>query len=125
MSCLKASLIFVSYHQYHQPPSILESMELPTLTIVDFGMLHTHPKFQKRGAASALIQWGVKKGEELNLPVYLEASGVGHPLYHKHGFEYIDVHSVDLTPYGGEGIIHRAPIMMKDAPRKGKGNAKL
>jgi GNAT superfamily N-acetyltransferase len=83
-------------------------------------MLHTHPQHQKRGAASALIQWGVDKGEQLRLPVYLEASGVAHPLYHKHGFEYVDVHRVDLTPFGGTGMEHTAPIMLRDSRVKAK-----
>ncbi|PVI02750.1 acyl-CoA N-acyltransferase [Periconia macrospinosa] len=81
------------------------------------GMLHTGPQYQKRGAASALLKWGLQRADELNLPVYLESSPTAYPLYRKHGFKDVGSVDVDLAPYGGEGLTHSAPCMVKDATK--------
>ena len=39
------------------------------LTMEDLHMLHTDPKHQRRGAASALLKWGTQRADDLNLPV--------------------------------------------------------
>ncbi|CAI6333311.1 unnamed protein product [Periconia digitata] len=78
-------------------------------------MLHTDPKYQKRGAASALLKWGLQRADELGLPTYLESSPIGQPLYKKHGFKDVGSVDVDLTPFGGEGLTHSAPCMLREA----------
>jgi predicted N-acetyltransferase YhbS len=65
--------------------------------------LHTDPKHQRRGAGSALIQWGLEKSRELQLPAFLEASVTGYKLYAKHGFRDIATLDFNLADWGGEG----------------------
>ncbi|KAF1957467.1 acyl-CoA N-acyltransferase [Byssothecium circinans] len=78
-------------------------------------MLHTHPKYQKRGAASALIKWGMQKADELGLAVYLESSLQAHTFYHHHGFKDAGRLVVDLQPFGGEeGMTHSAPLLVRE-----------
>lgn len=81
----------------------------------DLSMLHTGPQYQKRGAASALMKWGSQRADELSLPIYLESSPTAHPIYHKYGFKDVGRVDIDLTPYGGAGLTHSAPCMVKDA----------
>lgn len=82
-------------------------------------MMHTGPQYQKRGAASMLIKWGLQRADELNLPVYLESSPVAHDFYEKHGFKDVNKIEVDLTPFGGPGLVHSAPCMLRDAKFSG------
>jgi hypothetical protein len=44
-------------------------------------------RFQRKGAAIALVQWDVKRADELCILAYLEASDVGYGLYAKLGFK--------------------------------------
>lgn len=45
--------------------------------------LAVHPDFQGRGVCSLMLQYGVKRG----LPMYLEASDEGYPVYLHKGFQ--------------------------------------
>ncbi|VUC20929.1 unnamed protein product [Clonostachys rosea] len=50
-------------------------------------ILGTHPGYQRRGAASALLRYGIKQAREEKLPITLFASHMGQPLYARFGFE--------------------------------------
>ncbi|KAF2111985.1 acyl-CoA N-acyltransferase [Lophiotrema nucula] len=76
-------------------------------------LLHTDPKFQGRGAGSALIRWGFRRADELGLPIYLESTPDGHKFYEKQGFEDIEVFALDLSKYGGGNEPHIAPLMLR------------
>ena len=78
---------------------------------LDLHMLHTDPEYQRRGAGSALMEWGKQKADELGLPIYLESSAKGYPFYKKHGFEDVETFVVDFSPYGGP--VHEQPLMMR------------
>jgi hypothetical protein len=47
------------------------------------------PAAQRKGAGAAGLIWGLQQADELGLPAYLEASGMGRPLYAKHGFNEV------------------------------------
>ncbi|KAI9698883.1 MAG: hypothetical protein M1820_007304 [Bogoriella megaspora] len=51
-------------------------------------VLWTDPDFQRKGAATALLDWGLNKADELGLACFLEASPRAHKdgFYHKRGF---------------------------------------
>ncbi|GAA5895892.1 hypothetical protein JCM6882_001404 [Rhodosporidiobolus microsporus] len=51
-----------------------------TILVVD-------PSKQRSGAGAALLDWGCKKADEKGVPMYLEATDVGLPLYAKYGFK--------------------------------------
>jgi predicted N-acetyltransferase YhbS len=72
--------------------------------------LCTHPDFQRKGAAIALVQWGVKRADELCIPAYLKASDVGYGLYAKLGFEKVDVVK---TVIDGE-LVEEYPAMLRE-----------
>jgi len=57
--------------------------------------------WRKQGAASLLIDWGVKKAREDGVPAYLEASVTGKPVYEKAGFREVGEHVPwDMRPHG-------------------------
>ncbi|KPM34500.1 hypothetical protein AK830_g12070 [Neonectria ditissima] len=74
-------------------------------------LLHTEPKHQKRGAASLLLEWGLKEAERLGFPAFLEASEQARPLYEKWGFKEVDKLTVDFSPWGGPPKIE-VPLML-------------
>ncbi|KAK9772228.1 putative N-acetyltransferase domain-containing protein [Seiridium cardinale] len=47
----------------------------------------THPDYQRKGIGRLLVQWGIDIAEQLGLPVYLESTEQGAPLYEAVGFE--------------------------------------
>ena len=51
-------------------------------------VLYTDPKYQRQGAASAALQWGLSRTDEMGLPCLLEATRMGYDagIYHRHGF---------------------------------------
>lgn len=50
-------------------------------------MLATHPDYQGKGAGGMLVRWGCALADKDRVPVYLDASKAGIPLYQKYGFE--------------------------------------
>jgi hypothetical protein len=52
-------------------------------------VLATLPAAQRKGAGTAGLTWGLRKADELDLPVYLVSSGMGRSVYAKHGFEEV------------------------------------
>ncbi|KAL3459534.1 acyl-CoA N-acyltransferase [Aspergillus heterothallicus] len=60
--------------------------------------LFVHPQYQRRGIAARLLRWGIEEAERLGLPLYLEATEEGRPVYERFGFETRKV----MPFYGGE-----------------------
>ncbi|KAL8808964.1 MAG: hypothetical protein Q9223_003747 [Gallowayella weberi] len=54
-----------------------------------------HPDHRRRGVGSLLVDWGVKKADELGLETFIEAAEPGVPLYLSHGFGAMDEFWVD------------------------------
>lgn len=71
---------------------------------IELDSLYTHPKHQRRGAASKLMQWGFDESDRLGLDIYLEATVEGKPVYEKYGFEEVSTFDIDASKYGKEGI---------------------
>ncbi|OKO91883.1 hypothetical protein PENSUB_12956 [Penicillium subrubescens] len=70
---------------------------------VELESLFTHPSYQRRGAARALLQRCIQEADLLGLVVYLEATQDGKPLYENCGFEAIRTHTFEAEKFGGEG----------------------
>ncbi|KAF6821338.1 GNAT family protein [Colletotrichum plurivorum] len=63
-------------------------------------VIAVNPKHQRRGAGALLTKWGLDMADLAGLPVYLESSEEGFPLYKRLGFEVLD-----------EKIVHRAGLV--------------
>ncbi|KAI9705691.1 MAG: hypothetical protein M1820_005101 [Bogoriella megaspora] len=47
------------------------------------------PKFRRRGVGTLLLNWGLERAREEGIPVLLQATPAGKPLYEKAGFDKI------------------------------------
>lgn len=45
-----------------------------------------HPDYRRHGAGQQVLDWGMKKADELGLDVFLDATPPGKPLYEANGF---------------------------------------
>ncbi|KAL5334918.1 acetyltransferase [Aspergillus crustosus] len=48
--------------------------------------LATHPDYQRQGAGALLLKWGCDLADEHGVPLYVDASKAGAPLYERFGF---------------------------------------
>lgn len=74
--------------------------------------LFTEPSFQRRGMGNALVQYGNRLADEAGLPIFLQGSPYGYPIYQKHGFETVQYLDVDLRKWAPKA----------DGDDKGYGN---
>lgn len=81
----------------------------------------THPKYQRKGIGRLLLQWGIDVAEQLGLPMYLESSDAGLPLFKKAGFEMLaDEKLVYKASATGQKADKEVPVMVK-LPSKANG----
>ena len=71
-----------------------------TKPFVTLHFLVTLPEHQRRGIGAMHLQWGLQKADEMRLPLYLEASPMGKPLYQKMGFEEVCPIPFDARQWG-------------------------
>ncbi|KAK5709368.1 hypothetical protein LTR17_019822 [Elasticomyces elasticus] len=69
---------------------------------IELHILVTHPKHHRRGVGAMQLRWGFEHAEKLGLPVYLESSPIGRPLYAREGFEALGVLPFDARKFGFE-----------------------
>ncbi|OJJ67099.1 hypothetical protein ASPBRDRAFT_48119 [Aspergillus brasiliensis CBS 101740] len=50
-------------------------------------MLATHTDYRRMGAARLLLEWGCRVADQDGVPVYIDASQAGKPVYERFGFE--------------------------------------
>jgi GNAT superfamily N-acetyltransferase len=61
--------------------------------------LFTDPSFQGQGMGNALVEYGNRVADEAGLPIFLQGSPYGYPIYEKHGFETVQYLDVDLREW--------------------------
>jgi len=61
--------------------------------------LFTDPLFQGQGMGNALVEHGNRLADAAGLPIFLQASPYGYPIYEKHGFETVQCLDVDLREW--------------------------
>ncbi|KAI4121550.1 MAG: hypothetical protein LQ338_006305 [Usnochroma carphineum] len=61
--------------------------------------LFTDPMFQRRGMGTTLVEYGNKLADRASLPIFLQASPFGFPIYARHGFETVRHLDVDLREW--------------------------
>lgn len=92
----------------------LKDEQTHVLKPIDLKLLHTDPKHQRRGAASLLLESGLKEADRLNIPSCLESSVEGRKLYEKFGFKEVDRNTNDFSRWGGPADI-TIPLMVRPA----------
>lgn len=71
--------------------------------------ISTRPDYQRRGAATALIEWGISLAEKEGLPVALLSNSIGLPLYMRLGFKPLE--SVAVRVEGESEILFITPMI--------------
>ena len=97
-----------------------ERMGHQAYILLDF--LATLPQHRRRGIGAMHLQWGSKKADELGLPLYLESSAMGRPLYERMGFEFVGHIPFDARKWGSSEDLPL--ICMKRPPRTSSKNVK-
>ncbi|KAK5111931.1 hypothetical protein LTR85_011678 [Meristemomyces frigidus] len=75
-------------------------------------ILCVHQGHQRKGAGTSLVGWGLRLAEGLHLPVSLEASLAGFPLYSSLGFHQVDTIIIKAIDWDGNYDRHYA-VMLK------------
>ena len=78
--------------------------------IKDLETLTTAPNNRRRGAASLLLQHVMDEARSMHLPIYLQASQAGLPLYQKHGFNEIGKMEVDVSSISSDRVFNTCMI---------------
>jgi GNAT superfamily N-acetyltransferase len=84
---------------------------------VDLEMLATHPKYQKKGAASMLIRWGTELADAADMPAYLDGSPVGVALYRRYGWVEKDVVVPEVNEPGSQERWEKRYLCMIREPK--------
>jgi len=80
----------------------------PFLHVAD---LATKKSYRRRGISSTLMRWGMEYATKRGVPIYVEATPDGRPLYEKLGFETLDTWSIDMEQHGGAGTYTEAGMI--------------
>jgi hypothetical protein len=73
-------------------------------------ILLTHPRFQRRGAGSALARWGVEQARAMGVCTTVFASPMGLALYRRLGFREVGRFRVQCE---GEGEFLEIPALVR------------
>ncbi|KAK5137591.1 hypothetical protein LTR08_007886 [Meristemomyces frigidus] len=85
-----------------------------------FVLLHilvTLPQYHRRGVGAMHLKWGIERADEMGVPVYLESSPIGRPLYARMGFEFQGWLPADVRDFGAEKELPHA-LMLRPARAK-------
>lgn len=77
-----------------------EMVDRAHLDIAELSVKHSH---QRQGIASALLRWSQEHATQAGMPIYVEATPDGVPVYKKFGYETVETFGLDLKKYGGSG----------------------
>ncbi|KAH8598222.1 acyl-CoA N-acyltransferase [Bisporella sp. PMI_857] len=82
--------------------------------------LNTHPKHQRKGLGTSLVERCLEIADHDGLPIFLNSFPGAHDLYARSGFEDVEHIDVDLSEWGkkwrGYGI-YRTFAMLRNVPK--------
>jgi GNAT superfamily N-acetyltransferase len=86
--------------------------------VTELDALHTLPEHERKGAGTALLEWGIRLADVEGLPIRLLATSHGIGLYLRFGFVELGRVTFDLERWGGEGdftwyLMSREPEALK------------
>ncbi|GMG02453.1 unnamed protein product [Aspergillus oryzae] len=99
---------FAKWHVYHGEEGMKEwrasvrtdeGMKVPLGANEEGFRFSTDPRYERRGAASLLSQWGCDSADRLGIECYVESSKKGYPVYKRKGFE-------EISSQEDENVIH-------------------
>ena len=61
-------------------------------SLLVLNICYTDPEYRRHGIGRLLMDWGVKRADQLDLIAYVDASDMGKPLYKTYNFKEVDKH---------------------------------
>lgn len=95
----------------------LSDSKKKVLGVTPYVYLHilvTLPNHHRRGVGKMHLDWGIEEAGKLGLPVYLESSPMGRPLYERVGFETVGWLDFDAKQWGLDHDLPHA-LMLRPA----------
>ncbi|QKX61964.1 uncharacterized protein TRUGW13939_09120 [Talaromyces rugulosus] len=90
-------------------PPVKEGEDLNSVKMLSkrvyLDVLAVDPSHQGQGIGKALLQWGLDEADRLGLVTFLESTNQGRPLYDKYDFEPTTSDTLDVTPFGLDGVL--------------------
>ncbi|CDZ96455.1 GNAT domain [Phaffia rhodozyma] len=80
-------------------------------------LIYVHSDHQGQGVGKALLQWGIDQAESQGVPIYLEATEPGRPVYEKNGFRVVTWSSLPGKDGTEVGAV-KWPCMVRDPTTK-------
>lgn len=87
-------------------------------------ILTTLPHHHRRGAGAMALNWGFEQADKLGIPVWLEASPMGRPLYERVGFETVGWLPFDAKKFGAKEDMPHA-VMLRQPKKAGVANGQV
>lgn len=76
--------------------------------------IKTREPFQRNGAGTLMLKWGLEQAAQEGVPAYLEALVQAMHLYERHGFREVDRQRTDCAKYGMPGVVFEIARMRAD-----------
>jgi GNAT superfamily N-acetyltransferase len=97
---------------YSMWPSLHEyASDISFLCLIAVQILATKPEYQGRGAISPIIRHILAEAKEKDLPVYIEASPAGLPVYRYFGWK--DLPEIIKVPLPSGDLVEMAPMLFE------------
>ncbi|EXJ86048.1 hypothetical protein A1O1_06417 [Capronia coronata CBS 617.96] len=93
---LGSRLLHNSVRKRHEVVAANIGAERPYAFLAAIG---TSPKYQKQGAGSLLLDWGLERADDRGFATYVEASPAAVRLYRKQGFAEVDRLPLEISPW--------------------------
>ena len=90
-------------------------MELIWTSSVALSLLFVHPEYQRQGIGSLLLDWGLKKADEMKARIWVASTPQAVSTYERNGWRVVERYDVMLEKYGGQGVYSRA-WMVREIP---------
>ena len=84
------------YANLNDPSISCFSISTKLHRIADLNNVFTHPSHRRRGAAAILVEWGVKKADEMGVEAYCEGGLLGKRVYERFGYVHVGTVKFDL-----------------------------
>ncbi|TVY31707.1 hypothetical protein LSUB1_G008500, partial [Lachnellula subtilissima] len=89
--------------------------DVDVLKDISLSLLFVHPEYQRQGIGSMLLDWGLKKADEMKARIWLASTPQAVSTYERNGWRVVERYDVMLEKYGGHGVYSRA-WMVREIP---------
>ncbi|KIW95123.1 uncharacterized protein Z519_03707 [Cladophialophora bantiana CBS 173.52] len=89
-------LIRNSIRKRHEVAASIIGPDKPYVYLAAIG---TSPKYQRQGAASLLLDWGLERADDRGLAAYVESAPAALRLYEKYGFKEVSKLALEMSPW--------------------------